>query len=170
MIDLGCVRGGGAVSTMLPVDCGSAGTSSGGAPWAGSATKSHSVGLASASTAAGSAITAGADISDARRSGDLGMVQSPGFGEGNGLDNASGTATKNTRAPHKEPATRMAEREIWSAEIVARNARIPNPALLSDDPSSPAPRVRPRRCGPGPTSATMVVELDYFGVNRRPAG
>src|SRR6266851_258361 len=97
------------------------------------------------------------------------MVQSPGFGEGNGLDNASGTATKNTRAPHKEPATRMAEREIWSAEIVARDARIPNPALLSDDPSSPAPRVGPQRCGPAPTSLTMVVQLDYFGVNRRPA-
>ena len=93
------------------------------------------------------------------------MVQSPGFGVGNGLDKASGAATKNTKAPHSEPPTRTAEREIWSAEIAARTARMQSPCSLSDDDHPPCR-------GSGPTvwpvsnSATMFFERDYFRVNR----
>jgi hypothetical protein len=47
------------------------------------------------------------------------MIHSPSFGEGNGLDKASGIATKNTMTPHSVPATMMAECEIRSAEIAA---------------------------------------------------
>ena len=79
------------------------------------------------------------------------MTHSPSFNAGNGLDNASGIATKNTSAPHNTPATRMAEREIRSAAIAARGARMSSPVLLRmpngrGSPNEPARSSRaPRR-------------------------
>src|SRR5262245_42136326 len=95
------------------------------------------------------------------------MTRSPSLGEGNGFDNASGTATKNTSAPHSAPATRMAEWEIRSAAVAARGARISTPALLSDDVCPP-----PRHCRERPVARAprprWSSSRDYFEVNSLP--
>ena len=83
MIDAGRLRGGALstmlpLETMLPVDSGSAslgsaslaGASSRDTPCAGSATKSHSVGLASGSSTSAGSITTGTEVSDASRIGE----------------------------------------------------------------------------------------------------
>src|SRR5690242_1416533 len=46
----------------------------------------------------------------------LSVTQAPSRGAGYGLEEASGIATKNTRAPHKTPPTPSAACEIRSAE------------------------------------------------------
>ena len=42
------------------------------------------------------------------------LIQPPSFGVGNGLDCASGKATKNTDTPHSSPAVRTAKLEMRS--------------------------------------------------------
>src|SRR6478735_854603 len=93
------------------------------------------------------------------------MTHSASFNAGNGFDNARGIATKKTKAPHSTPATRMAEREIRSAAIAARSARMSGPVLLRMTIAQP-PRLAPTSGPVLPDSATrMVFQQDYFGVN-----
>src|SRR5712691_5304066 len=87
------------------------------APLGGSDTKLHGVSGASGTSTVGGSITAGTDI--AACSDDRLMIHVSSFSDGNGLDSASGTATKNTRTPHNAPASTMAEREIRSADLAA---------------------------------------------------
>src|SRR5215468_5842153 len=95
-------------------------------PLGGRAASVHAIGGASGSSTVGAAMTAGTGIGspagDARS-----MSQVSCIGVGNGLDSASGAATKNTRTPHSTPVSRMTEREIGSTDLAARRARIAEP-------------------------------------------
>src|SRR5215470_2182152 len=101
-----------AASMMVPVLGGSSpsvGATLEAAPLGGSAAKLHGVvSGASGDSTVGLSIAAGTDIAACSVAG-RSMIQVSSLGDGNGLDSASGTATKNTRTPHNEPATTMAQ-------------------------------------------------------------
>src|SRR5262249_13158069 len=92
---------------------------------------------ASALSVSGGSMTTGIELTAASSKVGLCTSQAPSLGVGYGLDNASGTATKNTRTPQSTPASERTWVEIRSAEIVARNARMSTPARLSGDNQSP---------------------------------
>src|ERR1700716_2218031 len=158
-------------SGRLPVLSGSAvssGTKPDGASFGGSEARLHESADASGSRARGSSIASGTGIGNAACSDDLRTIHSSSFGDGNGLDSASGIATKNTKTPHSTPATRMAECEIRSADIVARDTRITNSVPLSlDDCPRRREVVAARTPAPPSAAPVMLCEQDYFGVNRR---
>src|SRR5216683_5763377 len=142
--------------TMPPVGSGSpstAGSNLEATPLAGKETKLHGM-IISDSRAVSSSSRSGGSVSGAAMCGDgLSMTQLPSRGAGNGLDSASGTATKKTRMLHNAPATRIAEWEMRSAEITARSARMITPVYLSDD-DGPQRRAatkqsRPHKLGDG---------------------
>src|SRR5215831_5574312 len=111
----------------------SAGVNSDGPSYIGSETKSQEAvsGIrAPRSKLDGRSPDSGSVIGEATCRSARWITQSPSFGDGYGLDSASGTATKNTRTPHRLPATMMAVCEIRSAALTARDARIPDPAVF----------------------------------------
>ena len=91
-------------------------------------------------------------------------TQVPSRGVGNGLETASGTATKKTRPPHNVPATRMAGRETRSVESDARSARMLTPMYAADDNDAPCASPPPKRSRSA--ALAMVVDRDYHRVNR----
>src|SRR3984893_16460841 len=150
--------------TMLPVDSGSpnsAGSNLEATPLAGKETKRHGM-IISDSRAVSCSSRSGGSVIGAAMCGDgLSMIQVPSRGAGNGLDSASGTATKKTRIPHNAPASRTAEWEMRSAEITARSARMITPAYCQ---MMMVPSPGPQQGSPVPTSSAMVVEQDYYRV------
>src|SRR5262245_32641041 len=107
------VPAGAGLSGRVTCDCG---------PLGGSAASVQAIGGGSGSITVGVAITAGTGIDNGRSMSQVACVD-----VGNGLDSASGTATKNTSTPHSTPVSRMTEREIGSADLAARRARITEP-------------------------------------------
>jgi hypothetical protein len=160
--------GDGAGAAMAPVTAGSSPESRSnldGVPLAGREAKLHATAVSHSASASSS--SSGSGVIGAATSGDdLLTIQALSRGSGNGLDEASGTATKNTRAPHSSPATTIAEWEIRSAELTATNDRITYAHTLCrmerDRPRSPAGHARSSR----PASERIVVHQNYFRVNR----
>src|SRR5262249_29717574 len=119
-------RGSTAALPVLPVLFGAAlagRTKRADGPFGGRAASVHAIGGASGSSTVGAAMTAGTGIGspagDARS-----MSQVSCIGVGNGLDSASGTATKNTRNPPSTPVSRLTERGSGAAGQATRAARI----------------------------------------------
>src|SRR5258705_11911932 len=96
----------GAVLAMLPVGSGSpntAGSNLEAAPLSGKETKLQGMTSSDSGAASRSSRSGGSVRGVATRAEGLSITQKPSRGAGNGLETASGTATKKTRTPHKAP-------------------------------------------------------------------
>src|SRR5260370_256176 len=83
-------------------------------------------------------------------------------GSGKCLDRGRGRAKKNKGSAPSPPASTMAEWEMRSAENAATLTRMVTPVYLSDDVPEPGPQSERS----APTSRAMVVDADYYRVNR----